>query len=97
MNENQKNKQAKLDREQRLIEQLRRHPELLERLETIVGISEADGERVLTADEVEARLIEEVRRLGSQVMEDWASRAEARIGQEFEQSQPAARVRKKKS
>jgi hypothetical protein len=94
--ENQKNKQAKLDREQRLIEQLRRHPELMERMEAIVGIAEAEGQKVPTADEIEDRLVEEVRRLGHQVMEDWADRAEARVGQEFQQLRPEGRIAKKK-
>ena len=83
-------------REQRLLEQLRRQPELLERLETIVGLTQVEGEKLSTADEVEGRLVEEVRRLGHQVMEDWAGNAEARVGREVKQKQPRAGVRKKK-
>jgi hypothetical protein len=84
-------------RVQRLLEQLRRQPELLERLETIVGLTQVDGEKLPTADEVEGRLVEEVRRLGHQVMEDWAGNAEARVGREVRQKQPRAGVRKKRS
>jgi hypothetical protein len=94
--ENQKIKQAKHEREQRFMEQLRRHPELMERLEAIIGIAEADGEKLPTADEIEDRLVEEVRRLGHQVMEDWADRAEVRVGEEFQQSRPEGRIAKKK-
>jgi len=83
-------------REERLLEQLRRKPELLERLETIVGLTQVDGEKLPTADEVEGRLVEEVRRLGHQVMEDWAQNAEARVGREVKQKQPRAGVQKKK-
>lgn len=82
-------------REKRLIEQLRKHPELMERLEAIVELAEAEGEKLLTADEVEGRLIEEVRRLGNQTMRDWAARAEKRVGKEMEASS-GVRLRKKR-
>jgi len=94
--EHSKNKQTLLEREQRLIAQLRRHPQLMERLEVIVEMTHADGEKLPTADQVEERLVEEVRRLGHQVMEDWAGNAEARVGQELEQREPGAGIRKKK-
>jgi hypothetical protein len=94
---NAKNVVSNHAREQRLLEQLRRQPELLERLETIVGLTQADGEKLPTADEVEERLVEEVRRLGQRVMTDWAGNAEARVGREVKQEQPKAGVRKKKT
>jgi hypothetical protein len=94
---NSKNEQAALDRERALIEKLRKRPRLMERLESIVAISEAEGEKLPTADEVEDRLIEEIRRLGSEVMGQWAENAESRVGQELEQKQPGVGVRKKKS
>lgn len=96
MKKNSKNEPAKLDREQRLIEKLRKRPRLMERLETIMAMSEADGEKLLTADEVEERLVEEIRRLGSEVMGQWAENAETRVGQELEQRQPGVGIRKKK-
>lgn len=79
------------------MEKLRRHPELMERLEAIVEMAEAEGEKLPTADEIEDRLVEEIRRLGHQVMTDWGNRAETRAGQQFRESHPAARVRKKKT
>lgn len=97
MKENLKDTQTLIAREQALIAQLRQHPELMERLEIIVGLTGAEGGKLRTADEVEEQLIEEVRRLGNQVIRDWAANTEARVGQELEQSQPAAGVRKKKS
>lgn len=97
MKKNSKNEQAALDRERALIEKLRKRPRLMERLESIVAISEAEGEKLPTADEVEDRLIEEIRRLGSEVMGQWAENAESRVGQELEQKQPGVGVRKKKS
>jgi len=61
-----------------------------------MAMSEADGEKLLTADEVEERLVEEIRRLGSEVMGQWAENAETRVGQELEQRQPGVGIRKKK-
>jgi hypothetical protein len=95
---NSKNEPSKQEREreQRLIEKLRKRPQLMERLESIMGISEVDDEKLPTADEVEERLIEEIRRLGNEVMGQWAQNAEIRVGQEVEQGKPGVRVRKKK-
>ncbi len=84
------------EREKRLVEHLRGHPELMERLEAIVELAQAEGEKLLTADEVEGRLIEDVRRLGNQTMRDWAARAEKRVGKEMEASE-GMRLRKKKT
>jgi hypothetical protein len=57
--------------ELKLLEQLRAHPKLLERFQSLLEISsKADGP-VKRADEIEALLIEEMRRLGNATMESW--------------------------
>jgi hypothetical protein len=82
--------------ELQMIERLREHPDLLERFQTILEISaNADGS-VKSADEVEALLIEEMRRLGNATMGDWATSAEKRLGDQLEQNDTTARARKKK-
>jgi len=82
--------------ELQLIERLREHPELMERFQSILEISaNADGP-VKSADEVEGLLIEEMRRLGNTTMGDWAVSAEKRLGEQLEQRDASARVRKKK-
>jgi|SRR5882724_3042449 len=85
------------DREARLLEGLRAHPELMARFESILGLSEVAEGPLRTADEIEAQLIEEVRRLGHEVMQGWAVGAEARVADELTKAHPGARVRKKKS
>ena len=80
-------------REERLLEKLRSHPELLERFEAILEITESPGG---TADQVEERLVAEVRRLGNKAMQDWAQGAEEQAAQELRQKTPGARVRKKR-
>jgi len=79
-----------------LIEQLREHPELLVRFQSILGITRNEGTTLKTADEVEGLLIEEMRRLGQAGMSQWAVRAEERVGQELKSQEPQARSRKKK-
>ena len=82
--------------EQRLLEQLRAHPDLLVRFKSILDITSNEGAVLKTADEVEGMLIEELRRLGQTGMNQWAGGAEERVGREFQQQTPAVRSRKKK-
>ena len=53
------------EQELQLIQQLRRHPNLLERFHAILEITRHDHGPLKKADEVEALLIEEMRRLGN--------------------------------
>ena len=82
--------------ETRLIEQLREHPDLMERFQTILQISSNAEGPIKSADEVEALLIEETRRLGNATMGSWAARVEQRLGRQFKEEHPAAHARKKK-
>ena len=82
--------------ELQLIEQLREHPELLARFQSILELTRNEGTALKTADEVEGLLIEELRRLGHTGMSQWAERAEQRVGQELKNQQPQVRSRKKK-
>lgn len=82
--------------ELQLIERLREHPELMERFQTILEITANTDGPIKRADEVEALLIEQMRRLGNASLESWASRAERTLGEQLKQKDPSAVVRKKK-
>lgn len=82
--------------EEQLIERLREHPELMERFQSILEISANLEGPIKSADEVEALLIEEMRRLGNTTMSGWAASAEKRLGDQLEQKEVSAGVRKKK-
>ena len=82
--------------ELQLIEQLRRRPELLKRFRSILEISDGTDGLIKKADEIEALLIEGMRRLGNATMSSWASGAEKKLAEQLEQKDPSARVRKKK-
>lgn len=81
--------------EAQLIQRLRQHPELLERFQRILELSASTEGPLQSADEVEALLIEELRRLGNTTMSEWAAGAEKRLGDQLEQKDSSAGVRKK--
>lgn len=82
--------------EEQLIERLRQHPELMERFQSILEISANAQGPIKSADEVEALLIEEMRRLGNTTMSDWAASAEKRLGDQLQRKDVSAGVHKKK-
>ncbi|HBZ57161.1 MAG TPA: hypothetical protein DEO88_17280 [Syntrophobacteraceae bacterium] len=62
-----------------LEERLQEHPGLCKRLESILDIAEnADG-ALKTADEAEQRAIEELRRLGNELIQQWAINQEQKV------------------
>ena len=79
-----------------LLERFNRRPELKERFEAILELAEGEEGELRSADEIEALLIEEVRRLGSQTMHDWAKGAHAKVAAEMKQKSPESYVGKKK-
>jgi hypothetical protein len=82
--------------ELQIIAQLRQHPEMMARFQSILDITgNADGP-LKTADEVEALLIQEMRRVGNAAMNQWAVQAEERVGTELKEKDPTIRARKKK-
>ena len=88
--------QAITPQEIQLIEQLRQQPEIQARLQSILEIVRNEDGPLKTADEVEELLIQELRRLGSTTMHQWASQAEARVTAELRQQDPTVLSRKKK-
>jgi hypothetical protein len=88
--------QAITPQEIRLIEQLRQHPEIKARVESIMELVRNEDGPLKTADQVEGVLIQELRRLGSTTMHQWANQAEQRVTTELQQQDPTVRSRKKK-
>lgn len=79
-----------------LIEQLRRHPKMMERFQQILEITVNQEGPMKKADEVEELLIQEMRQLGHASMTEWAAQGEQRITQEIKEKDPSVRSRKKK-
>lgn len=80
-----------------LLEQLREHPELRARFQSILELTRNAQGPLKSADEVEALLIQELRALGSTSMNQWATTAEQRVSRELKAQDPTVRSRKKKS
>ena len=82
--------------EKQFIQRLRRHPQLWARFQSILELTRnADGP-LKTADEMEERLIEELRVLGRTSMNDFATQTEERVGDELKGRDATVRSRKKK-
>lgn len=61
-----------LQEDKELLNRLNRRPDLKQRMKSILSIAEDDGEGIVKADEAESRVIEEVRRMGNEVLTEWA-------------------------
>ena len=82
--------------ETRLIEQLRQHPEIMDRVQSILAIARNAEGPLKTADEVEELVIQEMRRLGHVTLSQWAIGAEERVSTELKSLDASVRSRKKK-
>ncbi len=83
--------------DEQLLDLLDRSPQLRQRIESVVALTKAEEGELRRADMVEELLVEEVRRLGGEVMREWAVRAEERVAREVQAAHPKASVRKKSS
>jgi len=82
--------------ESELIKQLREHPQIRIRVQSILEIaSNAEGP-LKTADEVEELVVAEMRRLGNVTLSQWAIQAEERVSNELRSHDPTVRSRKKR-
>lgn len=83
--------------DEQLLDLLDRSPALRGRIENILALTKAEDGPWRPADAIEEALVEEVRRLGGEVMQEWAVRAEERTAREVQAVHPTATLRKKKS
>ncbi len=65
------------DRKDSLEERLNAHPHLRDRIEKLLNIVEDAGGDLDKADEAERLVIEELRRLGHEALQDWAVKKES--------------------
>lgn len=80
-----------------LLAQLRQHPELRARFQSILDLAHPAHGPLQTADAVEERLIQELRQLGHTTLNQWATQAEERVSRELQEQDATVRSRKKKS
>ena len=80
-----------------LDERLEKHPDLKRRFEQILDIVEDENDKMGNAHQVEFRAIEELRKLGNQVLQDWAERKSRQKTDEFKENNRSSTYHQKKS
>ena len=79
------------------LEKLKKHPRLQQRFNEILNIAENASGDLITADEAELKTIEEVRKLGREVIEEWANKQHMSQIENFEKSNSGRKHVKKNS
>jgi hypothetical protein len=82
--------------EAQLIQRLREHPHLQERVQAILAIVRNAEGPLKSADEVEGLLVQEMRKLGNTSMCQWIEQAQERVSKELKEQNPGVLSRKKK-
>jgi len=87
-------KTEKRRRAEALVRKLESNEVLLERLEAVMELVE--GGEPCSLDEIEGKLITELRKLGGESLGSWAQRREEALGAELSRQHGALRQREKK-
>lgn len=77
------------------LDKLKKHPRLQQRFNEILNIAENSSGDLITADEVELKTIEEVQKLGREVIEEWAEKQHESQIENFEQENHSRKHLKK--
>ena len=85
------------DQDLKLVEKLNRHPRLKARMERVLAIAEDAGDDLIKAADAEQRVIEEMRRMGNEVLTHWAEGRVEKSAATLENSQAVAGSGKKNS
>ena len=83
--------------DQKFLERLLIHPVLKKRFEEILNVAENTSGDIITADEAEGRAIEEVKKLGKEIMKEWAISQHEKQLLKTQNESPKARKHTKKN
>jgi hypothetical protein len=83
--------------DQEIIQKLQAHPQIRERIGSLLAVVDAQGDGLKRADDAEERLIEELRRMGQEAMQAWATGQVHRTEQDIRRTGRAHREGKKNS
>lgn len=81
--------------DEELNQRLHAHPQIRERIVSLLSVVEAEGGGLRRADDAEERLIEEIRRMGQEAMQAWATGQVQQTEQEVRRTGRAHRDGKK--
>jgi len=95
---NDKTEELKEDKLDQLVNALVDKPELTERLLSIAKLADEPTQtgRIRSADEVEALLVEAVRKLGNETLSTWAQGVDLKLGGELKAEVIPTHMREKK-
>ena len=82
--------------EKELLARIKKQPELRGRFEQILSIAESECEGCMTADQAEARVTEELRKLGNEVLHGWAKSKHDQIEKKLKEKELDLKLREKK-
>lgn len=78
-------------------DKLEKYPRLKKRFDEILNIAENSSGELVTADEAEAKAIEEVRKLGQELLKEWAVTQHEKAIQNAKKEHPKVRKHLKKN
>lgn len=78
-------------------DKLKNHPRLKKRFDEILNIAENTSGKLITADEAEMKAIEEVRKLGQEIMQEWADNQHKKQIEAFDSKHKSRKHIKKNS
>lgn len=76
------------NKEQHLINRLKQHPKLLDRMEALLNVVENSEGDCTKADDAEQYVIEELRKMGSDALHCWADTAVNKTAAHLREQQP---------
>jgi hypothetical protein len=76
------------NKDQIFITRLNQHPKLRERVEALLGVVENTAGDCIKADDAERHVIEELRKMGSDVLHCWAEKAAQEMAEALRKQQP---------
>lgn len=80
-----------------LIERLKKHPKLFERMQELLGVVENAGGDLKKAADAEMRVIEEIRQMGHEALSAWANGQAEKASEEANKKDSVRRAGKKNS
>jgi len=86
-----------MTKEEDLVRRIVSHPGLKERIEAILDIAENKSGDLITADQAEGRAIEEIGKLGQELLREWALQRQTKAIEQAKTTHPKAKNHEKKS
>jgi hypothetical protein len=79
------------------VARIQSHPGLMERMEAILDIAENKAGDLITADQAEGKAIEEVGKLGQELLREWARHRQNKAIDAAKKTHPSAQRHEKKN